>query len=91
MPIEYHYTLVNDVNDSESELTQFRDLVIQRKELTTVKFLELSEVGECRKSEVSKTWLDELFSGIVVEFYDPPGRNVGSSCGMFDKSIYAEE
>lgn len=91
LPIEYHYTLVNGVNDSVSELTRFRDLVVQRTELSTVKFLELSEVGECQKSEVSKTWLTELFSGMVVEFYDPPGRDVGSSCGMFDKSIYSEE
>jgi 23S rRNA (adenine2503-C2)-methyltransferase len=91
LPIEYHYTLVNGVNDSVSELTKFRDLVVQSTELSTVKFLELSEVGECQKSEVSKTWLTELFSGMIVEFYDPPGRDVGSSCGMFDKSIYSEE
>jgi adenine C2-methylase RlmN of 23S rRNA A2503 and tRNA A37 len=90
-PIEYHYTLVNDVNDSMNELIDFSWLV--KSEVgkdVTVKFLSLSENGNCEVSKVSNEYIQSLFKdkNVSVEFYDPPGRDVGSSCGMFDRSIY---
>lgn len=90
MPIEYHYTLVSGINDSMLELEKFKQLIDRGCQSDTVKFLTLSEVGDCRKSEVSNAELVSLFNGLTVEFYDPPGRDVGSSCGMFDKSLYME-
>lgn len=88
-PIEYHYTLVDSVNDSTQELLEFKKLIsVQRDDNYTVKFLTLSEYGGCLTSKAVKDNIIDIFSGITVEFYDPPGRDVGSSCGMFDKSIY---
>lgn len=91
-PIEYHYTLVNGINDSEEELTDFNKCIQSSKlDNTTVKFLTLSEQGGCKKSSMTEEKIGEIFHGCVVEFYDPPGRDVGSSCGMFDRSIYMKE
>lgn len=87
-PIEYHYTLVNGVNDG-MDLKSFRWLVLPMTN-ATIKFLTLSENGNCLETVVTKEDLMILFDGMNIEFYDPPGRDVGSSCGMFDKSIYME-
>lgn len=90
--IEYHYTLVRDVNDSISELTEFKNLVAQENDSgVTVKFLTLSETETCKQSLLTKDQIEELFEGIIVEFYDPPGRDVGSSCGMFNRTIYMKD
>jgi adenine C2-methylase RlmN of 23S rRNA A2503 and tRNA A37 len=90
-PVEYHYTLVRDVNDSTTDLLAFRSLIsASLTPNTTVKFLTLSECSGCETTQVSRERLEYLFNGITVEFYDPPGRDVGSSCGMFDRSIYME-
>lgn len=88
-PIEYHYTLVKGVNDSLEELQEFEVLIEGAP--ATIKFLTLSENNGCETSEVTEETLDGMFSGHeAVEFYDPPGRDVGASCGMFDQSIYNE-
>lgn len=85
-PIEYHYTLVNGVNDG-IDLKNFRRL-LKPTTNTTIKFLTLSENGNCSKTDVTKEDLMLMFEGTNLEFYNPPGRDIGSSCGMFDKSIY---
>ena len=91
-PIEYHYTLVNGINDSIEELTDFNKCIQSSKlDNTTVKFLSLSECGEYKKTLLTEEQIRNIFPGITVEFYDPPGRDVGSSCGMFDRSIYMKD
>lgn len=96
-PIEYHYTLVNGINDSIEELTDFSYYIqsdnagYRMKEMTTVKFLSLSECGEYKKTLLTEEEIRNIFPGITVEFYDPPGRDVGSSCGMFDRSLYMKD
>lgn len=87
-PIEYHYTLVNRVNDG-MDLKKFKRLVKPMAN-ATIKFLTLSQNGNCSKTNVTNEDLMIIFDGMNVEFYNPPGRDVGSSCGMFDKSIYME-
>lgn len=83
--IEYHYTLVAGVNDQLSELIRFSNMVHGHG---TVKFLTLSENNGCKRSDLPTGLLQAVFSQNIVEFYDPPGRDVGASCGMFDKEIY---
>lgn len=85
-PIEYHYTLVNGVNDSDTELREFEFFV--KGDGSTVKFLTLSETNGCAQSTISQDYIRTLFSNNVVEFYNPPGRDVGASCGMFNKELY---
>lgn len=87
-PIEFHYTLVNGVNDQLSELMTFHNAIHGCK--CTVKFLTLSENNNCFSSSLPNELLLSIFSNHIVEFYDPPGRDVGSSCGMFDIELYNE-
>ena len=92
-PIEYHYTMMDNYNDSMEELQMFKDAIIKDRtqeqlNQTTVKFLLLNESNGCRRSKVSNEDARKVFEGVTVEFYDPPGRDIGSSCGMFNKSIY---
>jgi 23S rRNA (adenine2503-C2)-methyltransferase len=85
-PIEYHYTLVNGVNDSTEELTEFNNNI--KSDGSTVKFLTLSETNGYTNTKLSEEYIRTLFPSNTVEFYNPPGRDVGSSCGMFDKTLY---
>ena len=94
-PIEYHYTLVEGVNDSREELIDFSQRIkgFSQKIIgvpATVKFLTLSEHNGCITSGISHEELVKMFPRHTVEFYDPPGRDVGASCGMFDQSLYNE-
>lgn len=88
-PIEYHYTLVDGINDSVSELNAFNDII--RGDGATVKFLTLSETNGYVSTTLSEEFIRIVFQLNTVEFYDPPGRDVGASCGMFNKEIYNEE
>lgn len=85
-PIEYHYTLVNEVNDSVKELNAFNNMISD--DGSTVKFLTLSETNGCTSTNLSEKQIRSLFPDNIVEFYDPPGRDIGSSCGMFNKELY---
>lgn len=87
-PIEYHYTLVDSVNDSTEELKVFESNI--KADGSTVKFLTLSETNGYTSTKLSQEYIRTLFPSNIVEFYNPPGRDVGSSCGMFDKTIYNE-
>ena len=85
-PIEYHYTLVDGVNDSIDELKSFNALI--SNDGATVKFLTLSEYNGCKKTQLDNELIRSIFKNNIVEFYDPPGRDVGSSCGMFNRDLY---
>ena len=89
-PIEYHYTPVRDVNDSIHELKAFSALVATDRTDVTVKFLTLSETNGCESTKLTQDEIRDLFPKNIVEFYDPPGRDVGASCGMFDRTLYNE-
>lgn len=85
-PIEYHYTLVDGVNDSVEELNAFNKIV--SGDGATVKFLTLSETNGCVATKLTEAYIRSLFPMNIVEFYDPPGRDVGASCGMFNRDLY---
>lgn len=85
-PIEYHYTLVAGVNDSAEELNAFHRLTLGAP--STLKFLTLSENNGCKATSLSEEEILTFFPGQTVEFYNPPGRDVGASCGMFDRDLY---
>ena len=57
---------------------------------STVKFLALSETPGCSATKLSEDTIRAIFPLNIVEFYDPPGRDVGASCGMFNRDLYNE-
>ena len=47
-----------------------------------------------KKSKKEKKWLKELqkvFPTLPIILYNPPGRDIGSSCGEFTKHYYLSE
>lgn len=82
--VEIHYTPIQDINNSFNDILNLCTLLGHRD--IPIKFLKFST----RKSEPYQPadnveyMMGELDSqGIECEFYDPPGRDVGASCGQF--------
>lgn len=88
---EIHYTLINDVNDSDDELKILYDLLSEYK--IPIKFITFNPKNEMIKSNKEEKWINKLneIAGLIVKKYCPPGREVGSSCGEFTKHYYHEE
>lgn len=82
-PVEIHYTLIDGVNDTR----QHADALAQLAEhVAPVKILAFKEgVNSMQKAsrnvEAFRFRLE--MQGVQNEFYDPPGSDIGSSCGMF--------
>lgn len=84
-PIEIHYTVINGVNDNNDNLT-FLDENISND--TTIKFMQFSEVDTLNHTGTDQSRIIEMIeslkvTGHIVEYYDPVGRDIGSSCGQF--------
>jgi len=84
-PIEVHYTIMKDVNDTRYHLDNLNRMVDNQ---TTIKFMMFSEKEslDVVKSDEAKLekeikWLKS--DGKIVEYYKPPGNDIGSSCGQF--------
>lgn len=87
--IELHYTLVKGFNDKKNLLLALRNLSIP------VKFLKLAEKegfsGEAVSLEDYNERIKPLFKDYVeVEYYDPPGSDIGASCGQINIKEYLE-
>ena len=103
--IEIHYTLIDNVNDSEDELNLLYDLLSIYK--IPIKFINFNPKDDLKKSsnlnninyrDLKKSskedlWIKKLseIKGLIVKKYSPPGKEVGSSCGEFTKHYYHEE
>ena len=91
-PIEIHYTLIENVNDSETHLKKMVDLL--NKYNITIKFIRFNPTNELKRSNYEQQWLDKIrteLPNLRVKVYSPPGREIGSSCGEFTKHYYHEE
>ena len=91
-PIEIHYTLIQDVNDSNEELTDLINLL--KKYKITIKFIKFNPTNDLEISSNEKKWLSQITNSIPnlrVKTYSPPGREIGSSCGEFTKHYYHSE
>lgn len=85
-PVEVHYTLIKDENDINSDLSNLVDLLDGKN--IPIKFLRFNEKGsnhnERAEKERIQNFRDTLESyGIKAEYYEPPGIDVGASCGQF--------
>ena len=84
-PIEVHYTIMKDVNDTRYHLDNLHRMVDNQ---TTIKFMMFSEKesldvvkSDEDRLEKEMKWLKS--EGKIVEYYKPPGNDIGSSCGQF--------
>ena len=86
---EIHYTLIKDVNDTNEDMDLLLHLVYGRG--IPVKFLAYNEKDglSCYSSDKTDKFRNVLEDNeIETEYYIPPGRDIGSSCGMFLVDLY---
>lgn len=91
--IEAHYTLIDGVNDRPEDAVNLA--VLLRMEDLPLKILRFSErsghdLKTSRKEDKFAAELRER-GAPFVEVYDPPGRDIGASCGMFLTDYYKEK
>jgi 23S rRNA (adenine2503-C2)-methyltransferase len=87
--VEIHYALIEGVNDDAN--TGYKLAALLRDRDIPVKLLQYNE----RKTIPNKSstnvqgFMDALkWAGIPVEYYVPPGSDIGSSCGAFLMDYY---
>lgn len=91
-PVEIHYTLIKEVNDSEKELDSLCELL--KKYNITIKFIRFNPINGMSVSDNEDMWVQRIKEEVPdlrVKVYSPPGREIGSSCGEFTKHYYHEE
>jgi 23S rRNA (adenine2503-C2)-methyltransferase len=87
---EIHYALIDGVNDRPVDGEKLVELLKGRN--LSIKFLAYNERPDRKDLRRSKR-VEELRklmtdNGIANEYYDPPGSDVGSSCGQFLMDYY---
>ena len=89
--IETHYTLIDDINDSAFELSYLIYYLDRYK--SSVKFIEFNEKKDMQASSKVDKWVNIIKENIFVDvkIYNPPGKDIGSSCGCFTKHFYLGE
>lgn len=91
-PVEIHYTLIENVNDTAKELERVCELL--KKYKIPLKFIRFNPINELKRSENENIWLNVIKNNVPdlrIKTYSPPGRDIGSSCGEFTKHYYHEE
>jgi 23S rRNA (adenine2503-C2)-methyltransferase len=86
--VEIHYSLMNNLNDSDKDAEDLSTLLHDTG--FNVKVLKLSEkTSELQCSDKVDKFRSILTkNGIDNEYYEPPGNDVGASCGQFLLSYY---
>lgn len=89
--VEIHYALIDGVNDSYREAMELMDLVQGRNiPVKLLKYNERRTIGHHSSSEDQTVAFRQLLEsyGVTVEYYEPPGIDVGASCGQFLMDYY---
>lgn len=84
--VEIHYTLIEGANDSEEQINTLSNLVKDKD--INIKFLHYKKrsiiENNSKDEDFTNILIDKLNNkGIQSEFYNPPGEDIGSSCGQF--------
>lgn len=91
-PIELHYTLIKNKNDSHAHLGEM--ITLLREFNIPIKFIRFNPINTLERSNMEQMWVESIQNsvpGLRVKTYSPPGREIGSSCGEFTKHYYHEE
>lgn len=87
--VEAHYTLMEGVNDRPEDAETLIEML--RNKAIPIKILRFSEkpTNDLRASKGIDQFRDMLHAGgLTTEYYEPPGRDVGASCGQFLTRYY---
>jgi 23S rRNA (adenine2503-C2)-methyltransferase len=89
--LEIHYTIMDEVNDTDADAEKLIKLFKDTK--ANIKLMRYSEKKDLdlQKSKRINEFMKMLVDGgIKTEYYEPPGNDVGSSCGQFLLDYYKE-
>lgn len=91
--VEIHYALMDKVNDRNVDAVGMIGLLKRNK--VPVKFITYNEKPTAkawlRRSVCMSSFRETLeTNGIATEFYDPPGSDIGASCGQFLLDLYVK-
>jgi len=91
LPVEIHYTLMDNLNDSKDDADQIAKLINKK---ATIKLLRFSPhknepflIESKQTKEFKKMLENHRFN---VEIYSPPGRDINASCGQFILDQYSK-
>lgn len=86
-PTEVHYTVMEGANDNDLSITLLNKLIPTQ---TTIKLMRYSEKESLEVKEASMQNINQIKKFLltenpdrVVEYYEPPGHDIGASCGQF--------
>lgn len=83
---EIHYTIMDEINDNNIDVSFLSENINSD---TTIKFMMYSErkalvgVNKVKTSKLEEIMLKLKTAGKIVEYYEPPGNDIGASCGQF--------
>lgn len=86
---EVHYTIMDGVNDDHRSIGKLHEyLEHPSRRDTTIKFMRYSEKESIEVKATSKELIEEHMAylktvGLTTEYYEPPGMDIGASCGQF--------
>lgn len=85
-PTEVHYTIMDGVNDSNKDVQRLE--MLMRGSDATIKFMRYSEKESLDVHATAMERIEEIMDemaneGFNVEYYEPPGLDIGASCGQF--------
>lgn len=87
---EVHYSLMNGINDKDEDAS--RIITMLKGKSIPVKILRLSEKSTTEDLQMSKKAREFQAlleaGGIKTEYYEPPGNDIGASCGQFLLDYY---
>lgn len=89
-PVELHYTLIAGINDTDEDVARLGRLLRGRS--IPIKFLAFKPKADglqptsLERVAVIREYL-EYYGDVKTEFYDPPGGDIGASCGQFLQDI----
>lgn len=89
-PVEVHYTLIDQVNDSGTDATRLSELAVGADlPVKILRFNPKPGADDLVRSKKENDFAASLTDRHVkVEIYEPPGRDIGSSCGQFRLDYY---
>jgi adenine C2-methylase RlmN of 23S rRNA A2503 and tRNA A37 len=91
-PTEIHYTLIDQVNDTDRHLKRMIELLdLYRIPLKLIRFNPPEGMQRSKKEGEWLSTLQKSLPGLRVVEYEPPGKQIGSSCGEFTKHYYLSE
>lgn len=85
-PVEVHYTVMQGINDSQEAIERLSKLVSLH---TTIKLMRYSEKDSLDVKEADMKNIEQIKHYLSlppmrkIEYYEPPGIDIGASCGQF--------